>query len=130
VRLTGSGLGCSDWPLCTPESLVPVYEVQGLHGVIEFGNRLMTGVVGLLAIAVLLITLSVLGGRRSVVAALWFALGGIATGAVSFVIAMRFTDEAFPFFTSGLILATVIGAVHSLRITPHRRDLALLAWIV
>ncbi|MEE2815073.1 MAG: COX15/CtaA family protein, partial [Actinomycetota bacterium] len=51
VRLTGSGLGCSEWPLCTPESLVPILEVQGLHGAIEFGNRVMTGVVGLLALA-------------------------------------------------------------------------------
>ena len=130
VRLTGSGLGCSDWPLCTPESLVPIYEVQGIHGIIEFGNRTMTGVVGLLAIAVLLLVLHAVGGRRSLVAALWFALGGIVAGAICFGIASLFTTEPFAFFSLGLILATVIGAVHSLRITPERRDLALLAWIV
>lgn len=130
VRLTGSGLGCSDWPLCTPESLVPIYEVQGVHGIIEFGNRLMTGVVGLLAIAVLLLTLKALGGRRSVVSALWFALGGIVAGAAFFAIAMLFVEEAFPFFTLGLIFATIGGAVRSLRITPERRDLSLLAWLV
>ena len=49
VRLTGSGLGCSEWPLCTPESLVPIYADQGIHGIIEFGNRVMTGVVGIIA---------------------------------------------------------------------------------
>lgn len=130
VRLTGSGLGCSDWPLCTPESLVPIYEVQGIHGIIEFGNRTMTGVVGLLAIAVLLITLNAVGGRRSLFAALWFALAGIVTGAVFYGIALFFTDEAFPFFSLGLIIVTIIGAVHSLRITPQRRDLSALAWIV
>ena len=130
VRLTGSGLGCSDWPLCTPESLVPIYEVQGIHGIIEFGNRTMTGLVGLLAIAVLLLTLHAAGGRRSLRAALWFALAGILTGAVFYAVALPFTDEAFPFFSLGLIIVTILGAVHSLRITPARRDLTALAWIV
>jgi len=50
VRLTGSGLGCPTWPSCTDESLVNVPEM-GIHGVIEFGNRLLT--FALLVIAVL-----------------------------------------------------------------------------
>ncbi|MBR7742225.1 heme A synthase [Phycicoccus sp. BSK3Z-2] len=41
VRLTGSGLGCPTWPRCTPESFVPHREL-GLHGAVEFGNRLLT----------------------------------------------------------------------------------------
>lgn len=41
VRLTGSGLGCPTWPKCTEESFVPHREL-GLHGAIEFGNRLLT----------------------------------------------------------------------------------------
>ncbi|MCP9959424.1 COX15/CtaA family protein [Streptomyces sudanensis] len=41
VRLTGSGLGCDTWPKCTDESLFATPE-QGLHGAIEFGNRLLT----------------------------------------------------------------------------------------
>ncbi|WP_136517321.1 COX15/CtaA family protein [Cellulomonas telluris] len=41
VRVTGSGLGCDTWPRCTAESLVPTPEM-GVHGVIEFGNRLLT----------------------------------------------------------------------------------------
>jgi cytochrome c oxidase assembly protein subunit 15 len=130
VRLTGSGLGCSDWPLCTPESLVPIYEVQGIHGIIEFGNRTMTGLVGLIAVAVLLLVLHAAGGRRSLRAALWYALAGILTGVVFYAVALPFTDEAFPFFTLGLIIVTILGAVHSLRITPARRDLTTLAWIV
>src|SRR5690606_976714 len=66
VRLTDSGLGCSEWPLCTPDSLVPIYEVQGIHGAIEFGNRTMTGVVGILALAVLFLTLHLIAGRAAV----------------------------------------------------------------
>lgn len=49
VRLTASGLGCSEWPRCTPETWVPTPEA-GLHGAIEFGNRLLTFVLMVAAI--------------------------------------------------------------------------------
>lgn len=129
VRLTGSGLGCSEWPLCTADSLVPTGE-QGIHGIIEFGNRTVTGVVGILAIAVLLLTLHAIGGSRLLKSALWFALGAIGAGLICFAVAMFFTDEAFPFFSLGLLVVTIAGAVRSLQITPERRDLVTLAWIV
>ncbi len=41
VRVTGSGLGCPDWPTCTGGSIAPTSEM-GIHGVIEFTNRLIT----------------------------------------------------------------------------------------
>ncbi|WP_236241094.1 heme A synthase [Streptomyces sp. CC228A] len=41
VRLTGSGLGCDTWPKCTDDSLFATPE-EGIHGAIEFGNRLLT----------------------------------------------------------------------------------------
>ncbi|MDG5802873.1 COX15/CtaA family protein [Streptomyces ossamyceticus] len=41
VRLTGSGLGCPTWPKCTDDSLTATREM-GVHGVIEFGNRMLT----------------------------------------------------------------------------------------
>ena len=47
VRVTGSGLGCPTWPKCTSESL---YSELNTHGVIEFGNRLLTFFVGFAAI--------------------------------------------------------------------------------
>ena len=50
VRLTGSGLGCPTWPRCTTESFVATPELAG-HGVIEFGNRLLTFVLAAIAIA-------------------------------------------------------------------------------
>lgn len=53
VRLTGSGLGCPTWPRCTTESFVSTPEM-GLHGVIEFGNRLLTFVLIAIAIGTLL----------------------------------------------------------------------------
>jgi cytochrome c oxidase assembly protein subunit 15 len=41
VRLTDSGLGCPTWPRCTDSSFVP-HRALGVHGVIEFGNRMLT----------------------------------------------------------------------------------------
>jgi cytochrome c oxidase assembly protein subunit 15 len=47
VRLTGSGLGCPDWPKCYGQTVPPL----DTHAVIEYGNRLLTGFVGLAVIA-------------------------------------------------------------------------------
>jgi cytochrome c oxidase assembly protein subunit 15 len=49
VRLTGSGLGCPTWPKCTEDSLINVPEM-GIHGFIEFANRLLTFVLALIAL--------------------------------------------------------------------------------
>jgi cytochrome c oxidase assembly protein subunit 15 len=53
VRLTGSGLGCHDWPRCSDQSLTP----QSGHAFIEFGNRLITTPVALAALACLVFAL-------------------------------------------------------------------------
>ncbi|MFC1421358.1 COX15/CtaA family protein [Streptacidiphilus cavernicola] len=54
VRLTSSGLGCPTWPTCTGGSIATT-PAMGIHGVIEFGNRMLTdvlcGVIGLAIIA-------------------------------------------------------------------------------
>ena len=53
VRLTRSGLGCPTWPRCTPDSFVPVADqAEGFHKLIEYGNRMLTGVVSIAALAV------------------------------------------------------------------------------
>ncbi len=57
VRLTGSGLGCPTWPKCTEESLITVPEM-GIHGVIEFANRLLTFVLALIALLTFLTVLA------------------------------------------------------------------------
>lgn len=54
VRVTGSGLGCPTWPRCTDESFVVTPELAA-HGVIEFGNRLLTFVLTAVAIATLVV---------------------------------------------------------------------------
>lgn len=49
VRLTASGLGCPTWPRCTEDSYV-THPALGLHGIIEFGNRLITFVLIVIAV--------------------------------------------------------------------------------
>ena len=74
VRLTGSGLGCADWPKCTPDSLVTTPEM-GIHGVIEFGNRLLA--VGLALIGVI-IFLMLWKNRKKRPDLFWLNLGLLA----------------------------------------------------
>ena len=55
VRITGSGLGCSTWPECTPGSYTPTPDQPEapLHAWIEFGNRLLTFILLLNALALM-----------------------------------------------------------------------------
>lgn len=52
VRLTGSGLGCPTWPKCHGHLVTTKLDY---HGAIEYGNRLITGLVGVAAIAAALL---------------------------------------------------------------------------
>lgn len=63
VRLTGSGLGCPTWPRCTDDSFVTTPEM-GIHGIIEFGNRLLTFVLVIIAIGMFLVVVRMRRERR------------------------------------------------------------------
>jgi cytochrome c oxidase assembly protein subunit 15 len=62
VRVTGSGLGCPTWPRCTEESYRP-HGALGIHGAIEFGNRMLTFVLVAIAIACWAVALVLLVSR-------------------------------------------------------------------
>ncbi len=79
VRLTASGLGCPDWPTCSGGGLVTRPE-NGLHGLIELGNRLLTYV--LLAVVVAVLVTVVRSGRRDLRALAILGLLGIPAQAV------------------------------------------------
>lgn len=64
VRLTGSGLGCSDWPTCEQDQFVADLEV---HAMIEFINRLITGFVSIVVIIAVLASLRRVPKRRDLV---------------------------------------------------------------
>ena len=72
VRLTGSGLGCTDWPTCSDGSVVAPLEY---HPMIEFGNRLVTGAVSVIVILAVLGSLGRVPRRRDLV---WLSLGLVA----------------------------------------------------
>ena len=73
VRVTGSGLGCPEWPRCTDESFTSSAASTGIHGVIEFGNRVLTGVV---VVAVAWVIVAVFPHRRAGGTTLWRSAWG------------------------------------------------------
>lgn len=76
VRLTGSGLGCVDWPACNDEQFV---DVSSPHAAIEQLNRLFTGVVAASVVAAVLAALFVRPRQRRLVRlALWLVVGVLA----------------------------------------------------
>lgn len=72
VRLTGSGLGCNDWPNCNSERLI---DVSTTHAAIEQINRLFTGVVAIAVIAAVLGSLVRVPRRRDLT---WLSVGLVA----------------------------------------------------
>lgn len=119
VRLTGSGLGCPTWPRCTDESWTNTPEM-GLHGVIEFGNRLLTF---LLVVIALLTFLSVwrLRARHGLFWKLALAIGvGIILQAVIGGITVR--TGLNPWVVGiHFVVSAVLVAIASLLVNRTRR---------
>jgi cytochrome c oxidase assembly protein subunit 15 len=76
VRLTGSGLGCSNWPECSAGHLTPALQ---FHGLVEFGNRLVT-VVLVIAVAASFLAMVVRSQRRRDL--IWLS-GGLVAGVLA-----------------------------------------------
>jgi len=83
VRLTGSGLGCPDWPTCAQGSLTPIAaQAEGFHKFIEFGNRLLTGVLIVIAVLALWAVKTAFPQRRRLHRYGWAVIAGILIEAV------------------------------------------------
>ena len=83
VRLTGSGLGCPDWPTCAQGSLTPIAaQAEGFHKFIEFGNRTLTGVLIVIAVLALWAVTTLLPHRRQLHLLGWAMIVGILIEAV------------------------------------------------
>lgn len=76
VRLTGSGLGCPQWPNCDEGSLVP-RSASDSHAMIEFVNRMVTGLVSLAVMAAVLGSLVRKPRRRDLVWLSWGLVAGV-----------------------------------------------------
>ncbi|MEP6622883.1 MAG: COX15/CtaA family protein [Acidimicrobiia bacterium] len=114
VRLTGSGLGCPDWPNCTSGSLTPTTAV-GVHGKIEFINRMVTGLVSAAVIVAVLGALVRVPRRRDLT---WLAcglvLGVIAQALLGALVVEKLLDPPFVmghFLLSALLLANAMVLV-------------------
>lgn len=79
VRLTGSGLGCADWPRCSEERFI---DVSTGHGAIEQVNRLFTGVVAASVILAVLASFRLAVRRR----ALTYLALGLVVGVLAQVV--------------------------------------------
>lgn len=74
VRLTGSGMGCTDWPKCTDTTFTPSSD---LHARIEFANRTITGLVSVAVAAAVLGSHRLRPRRRDLVRLSWGLVAGV-----------------------------------------------------
>ena len=109
VRLTGSGLGCSDWPACSKERFI---DVSSTHGAIEQINRLFTGVVAALVIAAVMGSLFLRPRRKKIV---WLSVG-LVGGVLAQIIlgAIVVLTGLNPFANMGHFLVSMVLLMNAL----------------
>jgi heme a synthase len=135
VRLTGSGLGCPTWPRCTEESFVTVPEM-GLHGVIEFGNRLLTFVLVIIALLTFIVVRRTAKSQRFGLTwpALVLGLGIIAQallGGLTVLMGLNPWIVGAHFVLSGVLISiasVLVWRVYSPVPKPFSYTAFLLAW--
>ncbi|MCU1374632.1 MAG: uncharacterized protein JWO68_1918 [Actinomycetia bacterium] len=76
VRLTGSGLGCTDWPNCSAGRLTPD-KVSNAPAMIEFVNRVVTGIVSVAVIVAVLGSIIRQPRRRDLTLLSWGLVAGV-----------------------------------------------------
>lgn len=108
VRLTDSGLGCPDWPRCYGNAVPPL---QG-HALIEFGNRALSGIVGVVVVLTAVLAFTRRPFRRDLA---WLALT-LPAGVLAQAVLGGFTvrEHLAPGFVMGhfaLSMVILIGAV-------------------
>ncbi|HYU40356.1 MAG TPA: COX15/CtaA family protein [Acidimicrobiia bacterium] len=111
VRLTGSGLGCPDWPNCEPGRLTP-YAANDFHAMVEFVNRMVTGLVSLAVIVAVLGSIIRTPRRRDLVL---LSLGLVAGVIVQIVLGKLVVEKLLSppwvmshFLVSMLLLANAL----------------------
>ena len=141
VRLTGSGLGCPDWPTCHRRELTG--PLNG-HALIEYGNRAVTGLLVLLTLVVLLNALTQRPFRRDLVNLTLALVGGIVANALlgPLIVYSKLNPWLVSLHLLLSLLVVVMGAtlyhhskyLYGAESTAHVRDvtyrrLARLLWV-
>ena len=135
VRLTGSGLGCPTWPKCTDESFVSVPEM-GIHGLIEFGNRLLTFVLVIIAALTFVVIRRTSKSLRFGLnwPAVLLVLGIIAQallGGVTVLTGLNSWVVGAHFLVSGVLISiasVLVWRVYSPKHEPISYQAVLMAW--
>jgi cytochrome c oxidase assembly protein subunit 15 len=108
VRLTGSGLGCPDWPKCYGRTLPPL----DTYAVIEFGNRALSGLVGVIVVVAFIAALRRRPVRRDLV---WLSallpLGVVAQAVLGGFTVREHLRPGFVMAHYGLSMLVLIAAV-------------------
>jgi cytochrome c oxidase assembly protein subunit 15 len=126
VRVTGSGLGCPTWPACDTTSIAPT-PALGIHGVIEFANRLFTWVlvaaVGWAIIAARLQKPRNRGLTRLAWSQFWLVVANAVAGGVSVLAKLNPWVVALHFMLAIALLTTTTLTWHRARqpVTPAPR---------
>ncbi|MCM0618906.1 COX15/CtaA family protein [Nocardioides bruguierae] len=131
VRLTASGLGCPTWPKCTSTSFTPEAH---LHGIIEFGNRLLTYV--LVAIAIWAFVAAWRTARRDLRKIAFLAALGIPVqavlGGITVLTGLTWWVVGAHMILSMILIGLSVLLLHRTYSTsaPRRGPAVVLAWIV
>jgi len=134
VRLTGSGLGCPTWPRCTDESYVP-HQALGVHGAIEFGNRMLTWVLVVVAIACVVAAFGT-ADRRARWLSVLIALGIPAQGVIGGITVLTDLNPwvvSIHLLVSMALIGVCVVLVDHLRAAtpdPAPEQVRRLAWLV
>jgi cytochrome c oxidase assembly protein subunit 15 len=133
VRLTGSGLGCPDWPKCFGHALPPL----STHALIEFSNRVLSGLVGVVAVAAAVLAFTRKPFRRDLaLLALCLPLGVVAQAVLGGFTVREHLAPGFVMAHFALSMLILIAAValawrssHEPGWRPRSRD-RLAVWSV
>lgn len=121
VRLTGSGLGCEHWPRCG-ETVVAPFET---HAMIEFGNRVVTGIVGIPCLIAFFASFRRTPRRRdlTILSALLplSVLGQAILGGLTVIFELRPGFVMGHFLLSMIILAAAVALYWRARHEPDSR---------
>jgi cytochrome c oxidase assembly protein subunit 15 len=113
VRLTGSGLGCRDWPRCSDERLI---DVSSGHAAIEQINRLFTGLVAVAVIAAVLGSLWRQPRRRDLtllsLGLVAGVVGQIVLGGVTVLVDLHPVAVQAHFLLSMILVTDAVVLVH------------------
>ncbi|MDQ6835519.1 MAG: COX15/CtaA family protein [Actinomycetota bacterium] len=108
VRLTGSGLGCPNWPKCYGGTLPPL----STHALIEFGNRALSGLVGVLTVVALVLAATRRPFRRDLLLiAVTLPLGVVAQAVLGGFTVREHLAPGFVMAHFALSMIILIGAV-------------------